>query len=36
MTVMGVWAFILCNRHTQMTYKTKEQKTMKIYQADFS
>ena len=33
MAVMGVWEFILCTRH--MTYKAKEPKTMKTYQADF-
>ena len=30
---MGVWAFILCTRHRR--HKTKEQKIMKTYQADF-
>ena len=34
MAVMGVWAFTLCKRH-RWHYKTKEQRTMKTYQADF-
>ena len=33
MAVMGVWAFILCTGHRW--HKTKEQKTMKQYKADF-
>ena len=33
MAVMRVWAFILCTRHKW--HKTKEQKTMKTYQAGF-
>ena len=34
MAVMGVWAFTFCKRH-RWHYKTKEQRTMKTYQADF-
>ena len=34
MAVMGVWAFILCNRH-RWDIQQKNKKNMKTYQADF-